>query len=88
VIADNRFAAKDISAASTHFKVYPNPAKDVIYIQATGNNSYTLVNETGKVVLSKTINGNGSINVSQLPAGVYYLRNTTAHTSTKVVVTH
>ena len=57
------------------FTVYPNPAKDIIHIQNAGKATVTLTNQSGKTILTKTINGNGEINVSHLPAGLYYLKN-------------
>ena len=53
-------------------KVYPNPAKDVVYFNQYGR--YSIFNSIGvelkKVVLSK------SVNISELPPGVYLIKST------------
>ena len=55
--------------------IYPNPAKDILHIQTTGKATITLTDQQGKTILTKTINGNGIINITQLPAGLYYVKN-------------
>jgi hypothetical protein len=62
-------------------RVYPNPAKDVINIEIsdfTDINRIELVNSIGKTVRvidnASEIGRFSSINVSSLPAGLYYLR--------------
>jgi hypothetical protein len=57
------------------FSVYPNPATNVLHIKNTGKASFNLSNEKGKTLLTKTITNNGSIDVSKLQPGVYYLKN-------------
>lgn len=61
----------------SNIAVYPNPASDVIYIM--NNNStqlaYDLYNVQGQRVLSEAIpNVNSTVNVSNLNAGIYFLR--------------
>ena len=68
------------------FIVYPNPAKDILHVQTTGNATVSLANQSGKILLTKTVNGKGEINVSQLPAGLYYLKNATTGELQKVVI--
>ena len=77
----------DEAVQKTSFQVYPVPAKDIINIQANGNASFSLVNQAGKVQLTKNINGNGSINVSGIAAGFYYLKNNNTGLVQKVVIT-
>ncbi len=66
--------------------VYPVPAKDILYIQTNGNASFSLVNQMGKILLTKTINGTGSINVGGFAAGLYYLKNNGSGAVQKVVI--
>ena len=77
----------DEAVQKISFQVYPVPAKDIINIQANGNASFSLVNQAGKVQLTKNINGNGSINVSGIAAGFYYLKNNNTGLVQKVVIT-
>lgn len=64
----------------TTLQVFPNPAKNIIYVQATGNDKNTLVRITdgaGKIVKEQRLVLNGttsfSIDISSLPKGLYYL---------------
>ena len=65
---------------------YPNPVKNILHIQHTGTASFMLTSQAGSAMLVKTINGNGEINVSQLPAGIYYLKNNKNKEVQKVII--
>jgi hypothetical protein len=62
--------------ASSLFEVYPNPAKDVVTISSKNNAAATsvqLINASGAVVLSQPVSGTAtSLNVANLPQGVYF----------------
>lgn len=66
--------------------VYPVPAKNILHVQASSNASFSLINRAGKILLSKNINGNGTIDVSGLAAGIYYLKNNSNGEIKKIVV--
>ncbi|HXL57461.1 MAG TPA: T9SS type A sorting domain-containing protein, partial [Chitinophagaceae bacterium] len=68
------------------FIVYPNPAKNILHVQTNGNASFSLLDQSGKILLTTNINGNGSINVSHLAAGLYFLKNTSTGAVQKVVI--
>lgn len=68
------------------FSVYPNPAKDILHVQTNGNTSVSLLNQLGKVLLTTQIDKAGSINVSNLAAGEYYLKNNHTNASKKIAV--
>ena len=64
----------DNAATVTKFKVYPNPANSVITISSTNVDSYnlTVTDLTGKVVMTKSLNGiENSIDLSTLSTGAY-----------------
>ena len=87
-IALNNVEVKQLNNATLKsFLIYPNPAKDILHIQTTGKATVTLTDQQGKTILTKTINGNGEINVSHLPAGLYYLKNGETGVVQKVVLT-
>ena len=67
--------------------VYPLPAKDILHIQTNGSALFSFINQSGKTLISTTINGNGSINVSRFAAGIYYLKNSSNGEVQKVVIT-
>ena len=66
--------------------IYPNPAKDILHIQNAGKATVTLTDQSGNVILTKTINGNGAIDVSKVPSGTYFLTNIITGVTTKVIV--
>jgi Leucine-rich repeat (LRR) protein len=68
------------------FMVYPNPVKDVLHVETTGSASFSLVNQSGKILLTTNITGKGIINVSGLPAGLYYLKNNETRKVEKIVI--
>ena len=74
--------------SSAHFAVYPNPARDIIHIQTVGAATIVLINSNGKILLTKTINNTGEINVSAFTSGVYYIQNKTSGEREKVMVVH
>ena len=55
-------------------RVYPNPAKDVLYIETTQPEEaeFTLYSVTGKAVANKSVLGRDMLDVSALPAGIYF----------------
>lgn len=64
--------------AKNNISIYPNPANDVLTITFDGNTagmSAGIYNTTGQLVSTTAVTGNTTaINVSTLPAGVYYIR--------------
>jgi hypothetical protein len=84
------FTAKSSSfdiTKSSAIIFYPNPVKDILHIQSTVKATITLINQSGKIILTTTLNGNKEINVSHLPAGLYYLKNTETSAVQKLIIT-
>ena len=54
--------------------LYPNPVKDILYIDAKGLaiNTILITDVTGKTIISQ--NNASQINVQQLPAGMYFVK--------------
>jgi hypothetical protein len=80
-------ASPAITKSPTKVSVYPNPVKNIIHIQNSKNTTFSLVNQSGKEILTKTINGNGEMNVTHLPAGLYYLKNNETGDVQKIIIT-
>ncbi|NDI98471.1 T9SS type A sorting domain-containing protein [Flavobacterium sp. LaA7.5] len=62
--------------AKASWTIYPNPVKDNLNITITGTIESTtaeIYDLTGRLVLQENI-GNNTVNVSNLPAGIYILR--------------
>jgi hypothetical protein len=69
------------------FLIYPNPAKDILHVQTNGNATFSLTDQSGKILLTKTIDNGGEINVTNLATGLYYLKNNATGAAQKVIVT-
>jgi hypothetical protein len=57
----------------TDIKVYPNPAKDILYISNTTNEDYRIFEMGGKLINSGKLE-RGSVNVSSLVKGAYMIQ--------------
>lgn len=59
----------------TSFSVYPNPAKNVLYVNAKAGKEIKIYNIAGSLVLSKLAAANtDKLDISSLPAGVYFIK--------------
>lgn len=81
----------DEHSENTSFFVYPNPASEEIIISTShyGEMAVEIFNYAGTLVYTSYINGeNAKINISTLPAGVYYIviNNDSIGRQTKTVV--
>src|SRR6266496_4550955 len=65
--------------------VYPIPAKDILYVETNGNVSFSLLNQSGTILLTN-VNGKGSINISGIAAGLYYLKNNSNGAAQEVII--
>ncbi len=61
------------TGSSIAFTVYPNPASTVLNIQLKGKSLFSLNDKSGRTILTKTIDTKGSIDVSNLKTGVYFI---------------
>lgn len=85
VFDGNTAASVNEVHASDQLAIYPNPATNTIRV-ATGNNTETLqaniYNVSGQVVQHTTVSGKtATLNISNLPTGMYYLKLKGAHTA-------
>ena len=68
------------------FSVYPNPANNILHIESKYKITVSLIDLSGKTIMTDVINKRGIINVSKINAGVYYLKNNNAGISVKVII--
>ena len=68
------------------FRVYPNPAKDILHVETNGATMFSLIDQSGKIFAVTSINGKGIINISGIPAGLYYLKNNSTGSVQKIVI--
>ena len=71
---------------SNLFRVYPNPAKDILHVETNSAATFSLIDQSGKILVTTNIKGNGIINVSGIPAGLCYLKNNSTGNVQKVVI--
>jgi hypothetical protein len=71
---------------NNQFSVYPNPARDILYVRTQGDASFSLLDQSGKILLTTNINKAGKIEVSKFSAGEYYLKNNNANEIIKVLI--
>ena len=66
---------EDIILTKENISIYPNPATDVLYITGTTKESMVqFISVTGAVVYQKKISGNTSIDITHIPAGLYFVK--------------
>jgi hypothetical protein len=58
-------------------KIYPNPSKGILYVHVNNKAMIALTDQNGRVLLTKNIDRNGTINLVNIPSGLYYLKNNT-----------
>jgi hypothetical protein len=85
VIASSENALQQSDKANM-LRVYPNPAKDVLHVETNGAALFSLIDQSGKILLTTNINGKGSINISGVTPGLYYLKNNSTGSVQKVVI--
>ncbi|MEP7318559.1 MAG: T9SS type A sorting domain-containing protein [Panacibacter sp.] len=79
--------ALTVFTGTLNFTFFPNPAKDIILLRSNGQANISLLNQQGKVLMSKTIEGSGSFNISHLAQGIYYLKNNTTGAVQQLMIT-
>lgn len=64
-----------IDENNVSFSVYPNPTEDMVYITFTTSENHviTLTDISGKVIETKVLNTNSTIDLSDLSTGIYFL---------------
>ena len=61
-----------IVEAGNSVSIYPNPMQHVLVIDAVGKGEFSLMDATGRVVLTSTINNTTEIQVNDLSRGIYF----------------
>ena len=60
--------------------LYPNPANDKIHIECLdGEHEVQIYNAFGMLVMTRTLQGDSEINISDLPTGYYLMRIDNRH---------
>ncbi|HNR86368.1 MAG TPA: T9SS type A sorting domain-containing protein, partial [Taishania sp.] len=69
------FASIDKHASNASFKVYPNPTDGILTIDSENESQFAVFDIAGKKVKSFEINnGQNTVNLSELNAGIYFIQ--------------
>ena len=69
------------------FSVSPNPAKDIITVKTEGKAGFSLIDISGKILITKDIQDIGTIDVSAYLPGIYIIKNNSTGTLQRIIVT-
>lgn len=75
LLFSNKDWSKTNDVHTSSFDVFPNPAKEYITIRTPfeEESPYMILGMNGEVIMSGKINNGGTINVSALPIGIYFM---------------
>lgn len=91
-VTGNQLQVSVIAPMAKELRVYPNPAKSVLYLENLDSNSQiNIYSITGKLVISShSMNSKTELDVSRLSPGVYIIRvtgkNTARPMTTRIVI--
>lgn len=63
----------EASTAQASITIFPNPTNGAVFVRADTETTLRLCNATGQSILTQTIHGNGKIDLSSWPNGIYVL---------------
>lgn len=78
------FSVGELTAHGNTVAVYPNPANNLLHLDVKGNETVNcnLVSVTGQVVATKACTGSSTMDITALPAGLYFYTITDANGNT------
>lgn len=88
---DNLVASPTVGVKSVtkiEASIFPNPATDKFVVKTTENGTMTITNTLGQVIKTVSVDGATTVDVSELPAGLYHATLTSKNGSNtqKVIV--
>lgn len=72
----DEYTLSDEKNQSISIRCYPNPASEILYVEAEGMYQLSLISISGKVVYEQSGNSRTTLNISKLEKGVYLLKVT------------
>lgn len=78
---------EELPIFNSQFSIYPNPASKTVTVETDQPSTLTLTDATGRVCGRwKVENGKTTLDISPLPAGVYFVRLSTSPTIRKLII--
>ena len=76
---DNQFSYSDIKVlypdnSGTQVTLYPNPTASILFIESAVLRRIEIIDPEGKIVMKSAAMANGSLNISQLGKGTYWVK--------------
>jgi glucuronoarabinoxylan endo-1,4-beta-xylanase len=85
----NVTSVEQTNADAANISLYPNPVHDqltILHEGQTNESTFRLLDQTGRQIISGKLNiGANQINVSELPAGMYFIQIQGAQKAYKVI---
>lgn len=91
---DNTSKAKPPSQVVGDIRVYPNPARDLIFVEmleSQGELRIVISSSVGRIVFERVINGTQTLSVAHLPSGFYMIKAVSAtggELTQKLIISH
>jgi hypothetical protein len=76
IISDLKLGSTGMDELTNRLSIYPNPSNGMITIQVDGQYELVVTNVQGQQVFSASIESNASLDLSDQPAGIYFVRLT------------
>ena len=70
------------------FKVYPNPANNIVYLRIYGEQMITLRNSSDSLIFKVRIRQKATVNIRKLPNGTYYFTDLKTGLKQEMVIAH
>lgn len=87
MVEDSTEGINERSISNSQFSIYPNPASMTVTVETDQPSTLTLTDATGRMIADfKNLNSKFKIDVSSLPAGVYFVRLSTSPTIRKLII--
>jgi len=84
--AKNKSSFLIANNARNNLIVYPNPTKNMLHVETNGKVTLSVQDASGKILLTKIIDGSGEISLANIAPGIYYLKNNATGLTEKFVV--
>jgi hypothetical protein len=66
--------------------IYPVPANNILHVETNSNTSFSMLDQSGRILFTTNIYVKGTIDVSRLSAGEYFLKNNNTGSVQKIII--